>query len=215
MRSKNYARPTSTTLPKTPSSLQIGLPRKERWRRDLYQRCLSNFSSTCAEPLLVNERQYDTVEHAFQAAKYLSAATPKEAALEAAKQFVSGGSIRGAAAAKAAGAKRGMKKLNCSLDIAQRNGMADEVMRSALRARWECDSSFRAILLEAKAEGITLLHHERGGAKSYWGGTVKGGAIVGQNKLGEMLMELTATPEDGPTKKRARNELSSPGSGKL
>ena len=100
-----------------------------------------------------------------------------------------------------------MKKLKCSLDIAQRNGMADEVMRSALRARWECDSSFRAILLEApaKAEGITLLHHGRGGAKSYWGGTVKGGAIMGQNKLGEMLMELTAKPEAGPTKKRARS----------
>lgn len=181
-----------------------------QWRRRL-----SNFSSTGAAPLSVVERQYDTVEHAFQAAKYLFAATPKKVALKVAKQFESGGSIRGPKAAKAAGAKRGMNKLKCSLDIAQWNEMADDVMRSALRARWECDSTFRAILLEAKAEGIMLLHHERSGAESYWGGTVKGGDIMGQNKLGEMLMELTATPEAGPTKKRARNELSSPDSGNL
>ena len=180
--------------------LGIGQP---GWRR-----CLSNFSSTGESPLSVHEKEYDTVEHAFQAAKYLFAASPKETALKAAQQFESGGSIRTAVAAKSAGAKKGMQKLKCILDVAQWNEIADEVMRSALRARWECDSTFRTILQAVKSEGMTLLHHERSGAKSYWGGTVKEGTICGRNQLGVMLMELAdkLESEAGLPEKRARKQ---------
>ena len=54
------------------------------------------------------------------------------------------------------------------------------------------DPLFRRILAAVRERGWYLLHFERGGATSYWGGSVskQSGERVGTNRLGEMLMDL-------------------------
>jgi len=63
-----------------------------------------------------------------------------------------------------------------------------------LRVRLGCDALFREILAAVHEKELKLLHFERGGAKSYWGGSLRqaDGVQVGRNRLGEMLMELAA-----------------------
>jgi predicted NAD-dependent protein-ADP-ribosyltransferase YbiA (DUF1768 family) len=73
----------------------------------------------------------------------------------------------------------------------------DGVMKKALEARFEVDPDFRRILGAVTDSGATLLHYERGGG--YWGGKEKNGEILGQNKLGKMMMAL-------PPSKRAKTE---------
>ena len=67
---------------------------------------------------------------------------------------------------------------------------------AALRARLSCDNLFRDILAAVHARQLQLLHFERAGAKSYWGGSIRkaDGVQMGRNRLGEMLMQL-ATEE--------------------
>jgi hypothetical protein len=43
-------------------------------------------------------------------------------------------------------------------------------MRSILEARYEQDAKFRAVLTAVRARSARLLHFERSGSKSFWGG---------------------------------------------
>ena len=63
---------------------------------------------------------------------------------------------------------------------------------TALRARLACDAVFRQVLAACHARQLKLLHFERGGAESYWGGCLRksDGKQLGQNRLGQMMMEL-------------------------
>lgn len=63
-------------------------------------------------------------------------------------------------------------------------------MMNVLKARYASDPMFRQILEATLKSNILLLHYERIGAKSYWGGAIKDGEIVGNNTLGKMLMTL-------------------------
>lgn len=147
-------------------------------------------------------RTYRTVEHAFQASKYLLCCDSPNREATAAR-FEIGGQIVSSLDAKKAGGRSGMAKFGCTLDTAAWSQHGDVVMQEALRARWGVDPTFRDVLSATK--GILLVHFERSGKKSYWGGTVKAGptgdaggggggsggeVYQGRNRLGEMLMEL-------------------------
>merc|ERR1712137_1151873 len=84
---------------------------------------------------------------------------------------------------KMAGAPKGMLKLGCSMERPVWDEMhQDEVMWDLLQARWDVDPLFRRILRESLRQRVHLVHHERSGSKSYWGGGVRDGVIVGQIK---------------------------------
>lgn len=152
-----------------------------------WRRRLSNFAKV--DGLVVDGVEYPTVEHAFQAAKFKFTARPGDA-----PRF---DSSMTAVDAKRAGSKAGMKSVGLTLDRAGWEEACDGVMERALQARWEADPEFRQILQAVAATGKTLLHFERAGG--YWGGKVEDGVVVGQNKLGEMLMALLAKE---PAKRR-------------
>eukprot|EP00041_Stephanoeca_diplocostata_P024319 m.613055 g.613055 ORF g.613055 m.613055 type:complete len:288 (-) comp22500_c2_seq17:929-1792(-) len=137
---------------------------------------------------------YPSIEHAFQGEKFRRCSTPKSTALAAAKFFEMDGCIGKASSqqAKKCGGRQGMQDLGCTLNIDAWGKVSCAVMRECLASRWQRDATFRRILLETKRQGITLVHHERSGAKSFWGGSYKGGAagVKGENMLGKMMMEL-------------------------
>ena len=163
---------------KASDDLNIGMP---GWRR-----LLSNFARV--ESLQVFGVSYPTVEHCFQSAKYTLVAAEDKAS-----RFETGGSLgNDPAKAKSAGGRRGFEAAGCKLDLAAWDGLADAVMWSALVARSRCDGDFARVLVEATAQGVTLLHFERSGARSYWGGSLSkaDGRPQGRNRLGEMLMAL-------------------------
>ena len=61
-----------------------------------------------------------------------------------------------------------------------------------LKAKLATDPQFRSILAELKRRKLRLLHFERGGARSYWGGSLDKdtGAVKGKNRLGQLMHEL-------------------------
>jgi len=159
----------------------LGLGRPD-WRR-----VLSNFHQV---ELVVEGRTFSSVEHAFHAAKARCSDKPSVAAA-----FELGGRVpKDPLTAKKAGGRAGFKKLGATLDVARWDAERDGAVLAALRARFAVDSLFREILAACHAKELHLLHFERGGAKSYWGGSVRkaDGEQVGVNRLGEMLMELAA-----------------------
>eukprot|EP00928_Gymnodinium_smaydae_P043729 TRINITY_DN29249_c0_g1_i3.p1 TRINITY_DN29249_c0_g1~~TRINITY_DN29249_c0_g1_i3.p1 ORF type:complete len:323 (-),score=42.84 TRINITY_DN29249_c0_g1_i3:86-1054(-) len=163
-----------------------------------WRQILSNFH-VLKTPLQCWGRRYFSVEHGYQAAKFLYAAFPRQLAEEVALELEAERPMGRVAPleAKMFGAKRGMQKCGCELDVDAWEKSSDSVMRSLLEARWASDPDFRRILFEAKRQRVHLVHFERSGASSYWGGCIKDGDILGQNKLGEMLMELAARGSEG------------------
>ncbi len=154
-------------------------------RRPDWRKVLSNFHPVDIE---VEGRRYFSVEHAFHAAKVRCSSNP-----DAAAEFEVGGSVpRDPLAAKKAGGRAGFAKLGARLDVARWICERDGATMAALRARLACDSTFREILAAVYANELQLLHFERSGAKSYWGGNIRkaDGVKVGRNRLGEMLMQL-------------------------
>jgi ribA/ribD-fused uncharacterized protein len=150
-----------------------------------WRRTLSNFHPCELE---VEGRRYSSVEHAFHAAKARCSSNPSAAAA-----FEVGGSVaRDPLAAKRAGGRAGFAKLGAVLDVVRWNKARDSATLAALRARYASDTAFREILAAVQARELYLLHFERGGAKSYWGGSIRkaDGMRVGTNRLGSMLMHL-------------------------
>lgn len=167
---------------KCTDDLEIG---ERRWRQ-----ILSNFH-LLSTPLQCWGRSYPSVEHGYQAAKFLRSAMPKSEAEVASVDFEVTGSLKMALDAKMAGARKGMKSYGCTMDReAWEREHQDEVMESLLQARWEVDPEFRNILAETARQGIHLVHFERSGKSSYWGGCIRDGEVLGRNRLGEMLMAL-------------------------
>ena len=152
------------------------------WRKRL--------SVFCTVPaLVVDGASYPSVEHYFQSAKYTLAGS------ERARAFETGGAVGEAPlAAKTAGARKAFEATGCRLDLAAWGALSDGVMWHALLCRACADGEFCAILLEVHAQGATLLHFERQGAQSYWGGNVgkASGIPQGRNRLGQMMMRLGA-----------------------
>eukprot|EP00746_Dinoflagellata_sp_MGD_P161361 gnl/MRDRNA2_/MRDRNA2_88472_c0_seq1.p1 gnl/MRDRNA2_/MRDRNA2_88472_c0~~gnl/MRDRNA2_/MRDRNA2_88472_c0_seq1.p1 ORF type:complete len:314 (+),score=65.54 gnl/MRDRNA2_/MRDRNA2_88472_c0_seq1:112-942(+) len=167
---------------KCTDDLEIG---ENRWRQ-----ILSNFHML-STPLQCWGRSYPSVEHGYQAAKFLRLAVPKSDAQAAAMDFEVAGILKKGLDAKMAGARKGMMNYGCEMDCeAWESKHQEEVMQCLLRARWDVDPQFRRILSETARQNIHLVHFERSGKSSYWGGCIKNGEVLGTNKLGKMLMAL-------------------------
>jgi predicted NAD-dependent protein-ADP-ribosyltransferase YbiA (DUF1768 family) len=132
------------------------------------------------------------VEHAFQAAKYLCS-SPKDLAIRQVAMFTNDSKFD-AREAKKRGGRKYMSTLGVKLDIKRWGAISRNIMTTLLRSRWHHDSEFREILIETQRQGLHLVHFERSGRKSFWGGCVSkddNRTVLGQNMLGKMMMEMT------------------------
>ncbi|MCA9700851.1 MAG: NADAR family protein [Myxococcales bacterium] len=168
------SRPEPALLPDLPAT----------WRR-----VLSNFHR---EDLVVDGHRYASVEHYFQGQKALCSTRPAMASRFRADDDDSVGPDP--AAAKSAGSRKAYTRAGASLDGAAWERRRLQVMRTALAARWAQQPLFRAVL--SSTAGLELLHFERSGARSYWGGNLgrEDGLPRGQNHLGLLLMALRDEP---------------------
>ena len=161
---------------KNKADLGKGIP--ATWRRQL-----SNFWPA---EITIDGRTYPSVEAAFQAAKARHSSKPEMAA-----KFEVGGSVGpDPAEAKRHGTKAAFKAEGAVLKAKDWEKGRVPAMLAALGARLRADEEFRKILKASKEANVRLVHYERAGAKAYWGGAVKDGAVVGANALGEMMMML-------------------------
>jgi ribA/ribD-fused uncharacterized protein len=150
------------------------------WRKKL-----SNFHPA---DITVNGRKYSSVEHSFQAEKARMSNKPSYAI-----QFESHGDLSPLDAKKMS-SKGAYTRNNITLDIPKWNKNRKKVMKAALLARWRSDVEFKNILQKLQEQDKYLLHFERGGAKSYWGGNISKstGYMVGENILGKLMMEISS-----------------------
>jgi ribA/ribD-fused uncharacterized protein len=161
---------------KSKADLGKGIPAD--WRKQL-----SNFWPA---EVTIDGHTYPSPEAAFQAMKALYSSKP-----EMAKEFEVGGSIGpDPMAAKQHGTKKAYKAAGAVLKAKDWEAARDQAMFRILEARYASDPMFRKILHASEELRVILLHFERSAAKAYWGGAVRDGAIVGQNKLGDMMMRL-------------------------
>jgi predicted NAD-dependent protein-ADP-ribosyltransferase YbiA (DUF1768 family) len=111
---------------------------------------------------------------------------------ELASVFRVGGEVgnKEAKEAKKRGSKKEFKELGCVLDVQRWESERGAAMEEAVRARLACDKSFEDALVATGNK--TLLHVERSGRHSEWGGCLDGatGMVVGRNKLGLLMMRL-------------------------
>ena len=164
-----------------------------------WRRVLSNFYDS---RVTLGGVTYPTAEHAYHAAKYGCTNKPELAAMFAIGATCVGGAGAGATvtndpkSAKVAGGRRGMTLYGVTLDTSAWMETRDRAMHAICEARWQQDPTFRKVLRAVVARGWYLLHFERSGSRSFWGGFEKEGRIEGRNALGEILMGL-ATRHSG------------------
>ena len=158
-----------------------------------WRQVLSNFYRAELE---VAGRRYASVEHYFQAQKAACSNRPEFG--QCFELDADGPDAVGPdpTAAKRAGGRAGYKRVGAVLDSAAWVERRVEVMQAALAARWAQQPLFRAVLTSTR--GLALLHFERAGAKSFWGGSVRrqDGLAQGENRLGQLLMALRARSLD-------------------
>ena len=153
---------------------------------------LSTF--TRVDPALTyNGRQFSSIEHAFQAAKYMFTVPPRP---DIADEFAVGGSLgaKHPCHAKREGGKAAMKRREVVLNAEEWNAHAPDVMVQLVRARAAVDSFYKSLLKFLSKNSVHLYHFERAGEKSFWGGYFPKGkpqtaaSWQGKNTLGEILM---------------------------
>ena len=127
-----------------------------------------------------NDRNFPTIENAFQAAKleYVSGLSDLS---EIYKQFEN---VQ-PAQAKKLGSKSSFKKLGITLDVHNWNINSTRIMTNLIQLRSEVDPLFLSI----RRKYDKIYHYERSGSKSYWGGYFdkKTKQFVGQNMYGQLL----------------------------
>lgn len=177
-------------------SAQTGLvlADEKNWRQ-----YLSNFTLS---PVEYDGIMFPSVEHAFAHCKYdaadeLANASRPDFSCNASRnarkvgQLVGGdlkvGQLVGGDLKRAHG-RKGMEKNGFKLDVEHWNEVRVSCLQEILNSRFESDPRFRRILRAAFRGNYYLLHVERSGPKSFWGGSDKSGAVLGQNQLGKMLM---------------------------
>ena len=160
-----------------------GAPRN--WRK-----VLSNFY---AAPLLFRGRTYPTPEHVFHAMKALTSTQP---GMQQLFHHVEDGSLAPcgalAADAKRMGSKKAYTHHGAKLDVPGWNNTRDAVQWEITQARIEQHPVYRSILEALVRSGGRLLHFDRTGARSYWGGKLLDattGEIAGKNRLGVLTTD--------------------------
>jgi ribA/ribD-fused uncharacterized protein len=136
------------------------------------------FSNFHEAPFELDGARYWHVEGAFQAAKF-AAVDPAHAAHV--------GALRDPAAAKRAGGKRGVVRLDAAARAAW-DARKEDVMLAALRSKFAQHARLRALLLST---GDAPLVERPAGRFSdrFWG---CGGAGTGENRHGVLLMRVRA-----------------------
>ena len=87
--------------------------------------------------------------------------------------------------------KKSLTPFRITLNDAEWNLMKEDVLRDALTYRWERDARFHAIVEAARKQGKYLLYSQPAtNVGSEWGGQWKSGRIVGENKVGHILMKI-------------------------
>jgi predicted NAD-dependent protein-ADP-ribosyltransferase YbiA (DUF1768 family) len=87
--------------------------------------------------------------------------------------------------------KKSLIPFRLTLNDAEWNHVKENVLREALTHRWERDARFHAIVEAARTQGKYLLYNQPAtNAGSEWGGQWKSGRIVGENKVGHILMKI-------------------------
>jgi predicted NAD-dependent protein-ADP-ribosyltransferase YbiA (DUF1768 family) len=171
-------------------SAQTGLvlADEKNWRQ-----YLSNFTLSTVE---YDGIMFPSVEHAFAHCKYeeadeLADASRPDFSCNASSNARKVGQLCGQLVdgdLKRAHGRKGMKKNGFKLDVEHWNEVRVSCLQEILNSRFESDPRFRRILRAAFRGNYYLLHVERSGPKSFWGGSDKSGAVLGQNQLGKMLM---------------------------
>ena len=146
---------------------------------------LSNFAET---PVKWNHHMYPTVEHAFQAAKYMFSTLPSFE-----KEFRVGGSIglQPPAVAKTVGSKPGMKKNKAVLNIVEWDSQKNDIMRQLIQDKIQRHDIIRSILRSCHEYHIPLFHYSKD--DRIWGCIIdeEGNVKEGNNQLGKMYMDWT------------------------
>ena len=117
---------------------------------------------------------FPSVENAFQACKYAYSDGPIHI------QELTGCSAK---EAKSMGSKGGMKKRRTVLDVKTWNSVSYECMSELLKLRFDQDPQFRDTILSTDGK----FYHIETRPPYVWGGCMKDGVWVGQNRLGEIM----------------------------
>lgn len=150
--------------------------------RDPDGQTLSNFFPCLLE---VDGHRFTSIEAAFQAFKYRFSTRPE--------LFAKLSGVE-AKTARRMGSKTGMMRNGAVLDVERWNAASEEVMRSLVQLRLLTDPAYASVLRKAREEGTVLLHFERSGALSRWGGSFSRKdrkVFQGNNLLGKILMSVT------------------------
>jgi predicted NAD-dependent protein-ADP-ribosyltransferase YbiA (DUF1768 family) len=83
-----------------------------------------------------------------------------------------------------------MKKWKAKFDEAKWSAVKDDLLKEAIRQRWEKDARFHTIVEAAKQQGKTLLFYTGSASSEYGGKRTQEGVLEGENKLGKMIMEI-------------------------
>lgn len=120
---------------------------------------------------------FPTVENAFQACKYAYSDNPL---------MIQDLRFCSAREAKSMGSKGGMKKRGTTLDVDTWNTVSFECMNELIKLRFEQDEQFRDIILNTDDN----FYHIETRPPYIWGGCMKHGKWIGQNRLGNILNNL-------------------------
>jgi predicted NAD-dependent protein-ADP-ribosyltransferase YbiA (DUF1768 family) len=83
-----------------------------------------------------------------------------------------------------------LKKYKATFDEVKWATIKDDLLRTALRYRWEKDARFRKIVEAARNQGKMLLYYTPGATTNVGGVRRDDGTIEGDNKIGRIIMEL-------------------------
>lgn len=152
---------------------------------------LSNFHLS---PVKYRKLTFPSVEHAYQAAKFLFA-DDKQRGQELFATLAVGGQNGKLTSpqAKSFGGKGSWKRLGLQLNIREWSKHEVKIMKTLLKSRLKHDKLFRQIIRKAQRESVALLHNDRAAAKSFWGGAFdpqNRSHFRGQNTLGLLMMRL-------------------------
>ena len=173
---------------------------KSKERNDLpgvgddWRKTLSNFYPS---KITIDGATYPTCEHAFHAAKCRSSDN-----YSAYKEFTVNGKVgMRPEEAKKAGGRKGFEALGAKLDKVKWERIKSKENMKILQARWGQHPEFQAILRalypRIRDDNWYLLHFERSGKKSEWGGSYsETEGVKGQNLLGRQLMALVRNKLD-------------------
>ncbi len=141
-------------------------------------RRLSNFSEDSVE---YEGHVYPSVEHAYQAQKYMCSNHPEYAC-----KFYDG-TVVSSIDARKMGSKSGMKAVETTLDIAKWTEVNEQVMEALISSKMERSEYIRQILTLSAEHGIRYVHFSRN--DMFWGAHFDMETYEvtdGENRLGEM-----------------------------